>query len=89
MAANGSIGRLYVSVGANVKPALKALNQVQTTAAKTSDALNKVGTGSNGTEKVKTSTDKAKASTKGLGDEAKKTGDKLKASTITALSSGL
>ena len=78
MAGNGSIGRLYVSVGANVKPALKALNQVQTTAAKTSDALNNVGAGSSGAEKVKTSTDKAKASTKGLGDEAKKTGDKLK-----------
>ena len=78
MAANGSIGRLYVSVGANVKPALKELNRVQNTAAKTSDALKKVGAGSSGAEKVKTSTDKAKASTKGLGDEAKKTGDKLK-----------
>jgi len=78
MAANGSIGRLYVSVGANVKPALKALNQVQNTAAKTSDALNKVGTGSNGAEKVAASSKKSSKSVKQLGDEASKTGQKLK-----------
>ena len=78
MAANGSIGRLYVSVGANVKPALKALNQVQNTAAKTSAALNKVGTGSNGTEKVAASSKKSSKSVKQLGDEASKTGQKLK-----------
>ena len=83
MAGKG-IGNLWVTVGANVTPAIKEIDKLNKKAMRSGQILDKyVGGGSSGK-----GTDQLKAKVKGLGDQYDKTGKKAKAATDGIKKSG-
>jgi len=73
-----SVGNLYVSVGANVYPAIKSMRRLDKEVRKTKASIQQIGGSAKSAQKLQKQNSRTAQGFKKTGDAAKKSGDKVK-----------